>query len=211
MAVVSFWISAYFHRAWKWSGYSAYWEFSAFLLFLGVGYIAYILPFVFLGISASIAAEVGNFLSLFAFAFVLRTFVQFQKITISQNLISIGVLACALLKLIIGLFYPTAPVIQDGLIYWHYPPPNFLSYSIFILLFTFLMAVVLLANIKNIKEHKRPIFFLGFAFLTGGVGGVFVVSFNTFSLLLTAYLLLILAFISASLFVLSSSGLSRVK
>src|SRR3989344_6097520 len=129
---VSFAVSVYFWRAWKRSGSANYWEFSAFFGLLVLSFLTYIVPFTLdwfihfnpatLLVIAGFAGEFGNFIVLMSFAFILRAFVRFQSLAISQNLISWVAIVLASFRLIVGVVAPAKPVIQGSLIYWHYSP-----------------------------------------------------------------------------------------
>ncbi|MBI3685028.1 hypothetical protein HY250_01360 [Candidatus Azambacteria bacterium] len=206
-AVIALWASRYFFALWKKNALSSYGEFSIFFFLLATSFIIYITPFIF-GLSpvSGIWAQVGNFFTLFAFAFVLRSFVRFQGLSFSPNVITALVTLASATEAFVAFLFPTAPVLADNLIYWHYPPANYIVYSVLIFLFTIIMAITLLSNLKNIQKHQRQILFLGTGFITGGVGGVLLVSCNTFGLLLTSYVLLLLTFVLATLFLITSSN-----
>lgn len=206
-AAVSFLASRHFFRAWKKNPYPPYWEFSAFFFTLGIAFLVYIFPFVFGIVPVSGAwTEAGNFLSLFAFAFVLRAIVRFQNLSFSPNLITASVAFLTILKCAIGLAFPTEPIRIGILIYWQYPHENYIAYSVLISLFTVAMALTLLSNIKNVQKNRGRLLFLGTAFFTGGVGGAFTVSSYVFGPLLFGYVLLLLTFFLVALFVFTPTG-----
>lgn len=195
-ATVSFWAAAHFRKAWKKTNSLNYWEFFMFFIFLGTGFVLY-------AISSGIIAEIGNFILLFSFAFVLRAFVRFQQIkSVSPNFISIMVIILSFIKLIIGIIVPSQPVTQGTLVYWHYNMIDATAFSICIILFTLAMALTFLSNLANIKKNKLPIFFLGTAFFLGGIGGSLVVFANSFWPLLASYLLIFSVFVFLILFIL---------
>ncbi len=205
-AVISFWAGRYFFLLWKKNKYDPYWEFAAFFILLGMSFIIYASPFLIsvFFISGALAAEVGNFLTFYAFTFMLRTFAKFQGIQFLSNQIYFFVVFFAVIKFVIGLLFPALPEFSKGLIYWHYPMMNYIAFNTLILLFTTTMAVTFLYNIKNIRTHKNQILYLGIAFLTGGIGGSFIVTFNSFFLLSFGYIFLFFTFLLIALFLITS-------
>lgn len=205
-AVICFLASRRFFTIWKKNALSSYGEFSLFFFLLASSFIIYIIPFVFGFFPVSgIWAQVGNFFSLFAFAFVLRAFVRFQGLSFPPNLITAFVTIASAAQAFAAFLFPTAPVLADNLIYWHYPPANYIVFSMFIFLFTIAMAIALLSNLKNIRIHQKQVFILGTGFVTGGLGGALVVISNTFGLLLLSYILILLTFVLLMLFLITSS------
>lgn len=206
-AVISFWGSRYFFLRWKKNKYDPYWEFWIFFILLGTSFIVYVIPFLthtFL-IFGVWAAEIGNFLTLCAFVFILRAFAKFQNIAFLSNYITFFAVFFTVVKFFIGLSFPASPMFFENLIYWHYPPVNYITFSALLFLFTTLMAITLLYNIKNISIHKKQIFYLGIAFFIGGIGGSFIVIFNSFLWLLSGYFFLFITFFFATLFLITAS------
>ncbi|OGD32322.1 hypothetical protein A3C91_01030 [Candidatus Azambacteria bacterium RIFCSPHIGHO2_02_FULL_52_12] len=197
-AIISLWASAFFYKAWKKTGGQNYHEFYLFFVFL-------VMSFTLYAFSSGIAAEIGNFIMLFSFAFVLRAFIRFQQVkSVSPNFISAVVAVFSFIKLFVGMNALPQPVIQGFLIYWHYAIIDAIVFSIGIILFTLALGVTFLSNLANIKKNKVPLFFLGLGFLFAGLGGSLVVLVNDFWPLLVSYIFIFTVFVCASVFILSS-------
>lgn len=206
-ALVSFWASRYFFLLWKKNKYDPYWEFGIFFFILAIAFAVCNMPFFTKGLVASLSGEVGIFLIVFSFAFVLRAFLRFQEVkAVSPNFITLLVIAIDVVKFAVGVYFPPAPVFKDGLLYWHFSVFSAVGHAILIGFFTLAVGITLLSNIKNIRKHQRSILFLGLAFLVGGLSAIFIPNFNTFVPLLSGYVLLLIT----SIFIgLSTLTLSR--
>ncbi len=205
-AAVSFFATRRFWRAWKQSGSAAHWEFGAFFLSLGIGLVVTgVSPFFSFPLSG-VLNEIGDAFILGAFAFGMRAFVRFQAMTtISPDFATVTVLFVTLVKLVVGLIFPAEPILKDSLIYWQFPVVNAFIFGGAGILLTTLFALTLFSNIRNVTQHKLAIFFLGSAFLVGGVGWILVVTTNTFVPLFAAFCLLLLTFLFVLLFTLTLS------
>lgn len=204
-AVISFWASRYFFSLWKKNRYDPYREFSAFFFFLGLSFLSPLLLF-FEDTTLSFAAgELLTFFVLFSFAFVLRTFVRFQQISfLSYQAVSFIAILASLVGTGVGVYYSEIPEIKDGLIYWHYALPHIIVYLTLLTCYTGAMGITLLSHLNSVSKRKSQIFYLGAGFLTGGMGGFFIIGFNSFLFSLFGFLLLFITFIFVGLFILTS-------
>lgn len=200
-AVIALWTGRYFFTIWKKNQYDPYWEFSMFFSILGIAFLIY--P-TFLIIS-DFAGVLGDSLVLFAFAFVLRAFVRFQDLPLSPSVVTTVVNVISGMFFTLALYFPGKPVMDNWLIYWHYPLQNSATFGAILFCSTLAAAFTLLSNIRNIQKHKKPMLFLGLAFLIGGSSGVVIHNFNTFGFLFFGYSLLLITFVFTALFVVTSS------
>jgi len=99
---------------------------------------------------------------------------------------------------------------QDHLIYWHYPLFHAIFFGAFVAVFTISMAYTLLANMGNVMQNKKTLLLLGLGFIAGGVGGVFVHSFNVFLPLMVGYLILLACAVFWLIFILISANKKQV-
>ncbi|MBI3685029.1 hypothetical protein HY250_01365 [Candidatus Azambacteria bacterium] len=204
-AVITFLASRFFFAAWKKNQYDPYREFGAFFLFLGLGFVIPALLLFGNPALSSVAGELISFFILFSFAFVLRAFVRFQQMSaISPDTIMVLAMLASLAKLGMGMYYSCAPQIKEGLIYWHYPPPNIAIYLALLTFYTAAMGVTLLSNLRNIQKNRKLILYLGTAFLLSGAAGILIIGFNSFWPMLWGSVLLLITFVLVALFVLSS-------
>ncbi len=205
-AVVALWASAYFLHAFQKNPDSNYRDFSVFFFTLAVGYAVFVVASLSRNIiSFSLGTEILTFSILFSFAFVLRAFMRFQQIrVISVNFISavIGIIAAARF-ITVWFYFPSAPVIKDNLIYWNYPAVSSISFWAFLFLYCIAMTTTFLSNLKNIQTHKYAIIFLSFAFLFGGLAGVFITNSHTYIPLLSGYIFLLITWMLAILFLIT--------
>lgn len=213
--LISFLVSRRLYVIWKRTDFSVYWEFSMFFICVGVSFSLYLLPFFYhfafpitpetLQVWAGVMGELGNFIVLASFAFVLRAFAVFQGLRISLNKISFIAFTLSLIFPVIGFLDMPNPVLQGSLIYWHYSFASSLAVSILIALYCFSMAITFFSNLANAQKNKRFLFYFGVAFLLGGISSIAIVTFNSFALLFTGYLLLLTAFFFLGLFALGSA------
>lgn len=207
-AIVALKGSWHFFRAWQKNSNAHYGEFSAFLFTLGIGYVL----FAFAGlthnpISLSLGAEALVFCILFSFAFISPVFIQFQQIrAISVYFLGAVIGMIAVVRFImVRLYFPSAPVIKDNLIYWNYPMVNNMSFWLPLFIYCVAMAVIFLSNLKNIQTRKNSIVFLSFAFLFGGIAGIFLTSSRAYIPLLLGHIFLLITWTLVALFLITLS------
>jgi len=203
-AVVSIFASLSFYRAWRRNGSESYWEFAAFFFSLGMGmFLTGISPF-FKFPASGLIAEIGDACILGSFAFVMRIFVKFQAMkSLSPNFAYYLVFFMTLANFAVGILFIQNPVLKGNLIYWQFPFVSSLMFGGSGIILTTLMAITLLSNLQNMAKHRMAMFFLGSAFLVGGVGWFLVVNFHSYTELFTAYSLLLVTFFLVLMFVLS--------
>ncbi|OGD32323.1 hypothetical protein A3C91_01035 [Candidatus Azambacteria bacterium RIFCSPHIGHO2_02_FULL_52_12] len=204
-AAVSLWASSYFFRIGKKNNYDLYTAFGTFFFFLGLGFMAPSLVFFKNPTLFALGGELINFFVLLSFSFVLRALVRFWKVVaISVNSVTILGILAACVSLIVSLRYPPIPAFTDGLIYWHYALPSSIVYLGLLTCYTAAMGMTFFYNLKNIKERKIQVVYLGLAFLIGGASGLPLVAFNVFWALVLGFTLLFITFVLVTLFLLNA-------
>ncbi|OGD32061.1 hypothetical protein A3C91_04000 [Candidatus Azambacteria bacterium RIFCSPHIGHO2_02_FULL_52_12] len=194
-AFVCWYSGRHFFRAWQKRRQQSHWEFGMFFYWLAAGLLANVLVGVSApGLLASLLQELSDFLTLISFGFVLRACIRFQNLSVSFGVVNAVILISVLARLFIGVPHLSNPVVQGGLIYTRYSFLVSVVQGALIIVFTLLVAVTLLSNLKNLQQKKRSVLLLGLAFILGGVGGA-LVGMNDFVPILAGHLLLSACFI----------------
>lgn len=204
-AVVSLWTGKYFYMAWRKSHTASLAEFSMFFFILALGFILYLTAPIVVVPFAGVIAEIGLFFILFSFVFVLRVFARFEKIPLSPNAMSVTVMLLIGAKIIIDSVPWFLPGVNDVFVFWNYTISDSFVFGALIAIFSLAIGYVLMAHSVDVGKHVKEMVFLGFAFFFGGISGVLLPNASNVQFLFGGYILLFVAFLFVTLFVLNIS------
>lgn len=178
-----------------------YRDFALFFFILGVSFMPYLFILAVGSNAQRLILEIAHFLVIMSFSVLIRPFIRFQHSNFNPNLATSLVVAVAVIKSAVSIFFPADPMVQGMLIYWHIPWQNSLAFNVPVVLLNIAMGSTLLTNIKRLKvEKKSMMLYLGLTLLVGAGGGLLVTSTDAFHPLLYGYVFLLCAAISLSLF-----------